>query len=53
MKKIIIIIIVILIGYLLSIVEYNKSEDIIRFRVIANSNSKEDIIMKEKVVKEL
>lgn len=53
MKKIIIIIIVILIGYLLSIVEYNKSEDIIRFRVIANSNSREDIIMKEKVVKEL
>lgn len=53
MKKIIIIIVVILIGYLLSIVEYNKSEDIIRFRVIANSNSKEDIIMKEKVVKEL
>ena len=53
MKKIIIIIVVILIGYLLSIVEYNKSEDIIRFRVIANSNSREDIIMKEKVVKEL
>lgn len=53
MKKIIIIIVVLLIGYLLSIVEYNKSEDIIRFRVIANSNSREDIIMKEKVVKEL
>ena len=39
--------------YLFSINEYNNSEEDIRFRIIANSNQKEDIIMKEKVVKEL
>ena len=53
MKKILIIVLVFITMYILSIDEYNMSEDTIRFRVIANSNSKEDIIMKEKVVKEL
>ena len=33
--------------------EYNTTEDSIRFRVIANSNSSRDIIMKEKVVSDL
>ena len=53
MKKIIIVILLVLTMYVLKIDEYNISEDTIRFRVIANSNNKEDIIMKEKVVKEL
>ncbi len=39
--------------YILSIDEYNTSEDTIRFRVISNSDSKKYIIMKEKVVNEL
>ena len=53
MKKIIMIVLLIISMYLFSINEYNTSEEDIRFRVIANSNQKDDIIMKEKVVKEL
>lgn len=53
MKKILLICSFILLLYLISYKEYNIGEDSIRFRVIANSNSSKDIIMKEKVVKEL
>ena len=53
MKKIILIISILLFMYLFSYKEYNNTEDSIRFRVIANSNSSRDIIMKEKVVNEL
>lgn len=53
MKKILFIIGLLFTMYVLQVDEYNTSEDTIRFRVIANSNKKEDIIMKEKVVKEL
>ena len=53
MKKIIIIIGILLCLYLYNTKEYNISEDMIRFRVIANSNSNKDILMKELVVKEL
>ena len=53
MKKILIIFLIFITMYILNIEEYNMSDDTIRFRVIADSNSKEDIIMKEKVVKEL
>jgi len=53
MKKIIIIVCLLVFMYALNNEEYNISEDTIRFRVIANSNSKKDILMKEKVVKEL
>ncbi len=53
MKKIIILVGFLLVMYILSIDEYNTSEDTIRFRVISNSDSKKDIIMKEKVVNEL
>lgn len=48
MRKIIIIVLIILGIYLLS----NKDDEI-RFRVISNSNDKNDILMKEKVVNEL
>ena len=53
MKKIIIVICVFVFMYLFNYNEYNISDDSIRFRVIANSNSIEDISMKEKVVNEL
>lgn len=53
MKKIILIISIILVIILLSNNNYNVTNDMIRFRVIANSNNGEDIIMKEKVVKTL
>ena len=53
MKKIILIISIILVIILLSNNNYNVTNDMIRFRVIANSNNSEDIIMKEKVVKTL
>ncbi|MGM9878284.1 MAG: stage II sporulation protein R [Bacilli bacterium] len=53
MKKIILITILLAI-IMYSVNEEDKiSEDAIRFRVIANSNSIEDITMKEKVVEEL
>ncbi len=54
MKKIIII--CISIALIITIIkndEYNLTEDTIRFRVIANSNSEKDIIMKEKVVEQV
>lgn len=53
MKKTILIISIILVIILLSNNNYNVTNDMIRFRVIANSNKSEDIIMKEKVVKTL
>ena len=53
MKKIVIIMCILLYMYLISYNEYNNTEDSIRFRVISNSNSSRDIIMKEKVVNEL
>ncbi len=53
MKKIVLIISIILVIILLSNNNYNVTNDMIRFRVIANSNNSEDIIMKEKVVKTL
>lgn len=54
MKKYLLILVLIIV----SLIFYNKedykiTEDAIRFRVIANSNSEEDIIMKEKVVSSL
>ena len=54
MKKIILIVLIII----FSLIFYNRkdyiiNEDSIRFRVIANSNNMNDIIMKEKVVSEL
>ena len=52
MKKIIILVLIVLM-YLFYYKEYNIFDDSIRFRVIANSNSMEDTIMKEKVVDEL
>ncbi len=53
MKKIMIAIILLVILYIYHYDEYNNIEDSIRFRVVANSNSSNDILMKEKVVKEL
>ena len=53
MKKIVLIVLIITLLYFLNMDEYNITEDSIRFRVIANSNSIKDIEMKEKVVKEL
>jgi stage II sporulation protein R len=53
MKKILFLIGILIIMYILNVDEYNMSDDTIRFRVIANSNSEKDIIMKELVVSEL
>ena len=53
MKKIIILILLILGIYYLSEDNYDLSKDAIRFRVIANSNSTIDILIKEKVVNKL
>lgn len=53
MKKILIILLFIFSLYLFSKDDFRISDDSIRFRVIANSNSEEDIKMKELVVKEL
>ena len=53
MKKLILILSIILFIIFMNNNEYNVEEDSIRFRVIANSNSAKDIIMKEKVVNEL
>lgn len=44
---------ILVIMYIFNRDEYNISDDSIRFRVIANSNSSLDIAMKEKVVNEL
>ena len=53
MKKIILVILVLISLYILSNNEVGITKDAIRFRVIANSNSSKDVIMKEKVVNEL
>lgn len=53
MKKILIIIIFFIFCVIYGSNEYIMNEDEIRFRVIANSNNVDDIIMKEKVVDEL
>ena len=50
MKKSIVIISIIIVSLLLCRTNYEISDDMIRFRVIANSNKSKDIIMKEKVV---
>ncbi len=53
MKKIFLIILVILTLLVISKNNYNLTKDAIRFRVIANSNSAKDILMKEKIVNSL
>lgn len=53
MKKILIVIIFFIFCVIYGSNEYIVNEDEIRFRVIANSNNVDDIIMKEKVVDEL
>lgn len=53
MKKILIIILALLMVIIISKKEYNLTEDAIRFRVIANSNSSKDILIKQIVVNEL
>lgn len=53
MKKIIILVFLVVGLYLYSYDEVKISDDSIRFRVIANSNSEEDILMKKLVVNEL
>jgi stage II sporulation protein R len=53
MKKIFLLVGIILIIMYLGNNKYNLTKDSIRFRVIANSNSSKDILMKEKVVSEL
>lgn len=50
MKKIVFLLLIILVLYIYSIDEYNVSSDMIRFRIIPNSNSYEDIYIKEKVI---
>lgn len=52
MKKIIYVLIFVMI-LVVSKPRYNLSEDMVRFRVISNSNSFKDVMMKEKVVNEL
>ena len=53
MKKIICGILFVIVIILVSKPRYNLSGDMVRFRVIANSNSSIDILIKEKVVNEL
>lgn len=53
MKKIFLIILAILTLLVISKNNYNLTKDAIRFRVIANSNSAKDILMKEKIVNSL
>lgn len=53
MKKILIVLLLLFGLYLFSKDDSRISDDSIRFRVIANSNSEEDIKMKELVVREL
>lgn len=53
MKKILVLLSLLSCLYLLYAKEYNADKDMIRFRVIAASNSSRDIMMKELVVKEL
>lgn len=53
MKKIIILIVLIFCLLLFSMDEYSVTKDAIRFRIIPNSNSINDILIKEKVVKRI
>ena len=53
MKKIILVLAIFIVMYLFYHNEYNNYENTIRFRVIANSNSSRDILMKERTVKEI
>ena len=53
MKKIIYVILIIVMILVVSKPRYDLSEDMVRFRVIPNSNSSKDILIKEKVVNEL
>lgn len=53
MKKIIYGILIIVMILVISKPRYDLSEDMVRFRVIPNSNSSKDILIKEKVVNEL
>lgn len=53
MKKIIYVILIIVMILVVSKPRYDLSGDMVRFRVIPNSNSSKDILIKEKVVNEL
>lgn len=53
MKKIFILLIVVISLLLFSLDDYNITKDAIRFRIIPNSNSVNDILIKEKVVKRI
>lgn len=53
MKKIFILLIVVISLLLFSLNECNITKDAIRFRIIPNSNSVNDILIKEKVVKRI
>ena len=53
MKKILIVASILVLIIILDVKEYNSTRDDIRFRVVANSNSPRDILIKEKVVNEL
>ncbi len=53
MKKIIYVILIIVMILVISKPRYDLSGDMVRFRVIPNSNSSKDILIKEKVVNEL
>ena len=50
MKKILLIVLIVVFVLLFSQKNYELTDDMIRFRVIANSNSAKDILMKEKIV---
>lgn len=53
MKKIIYLVLFVIVIIFVSKPRYNLSGDMVRFRVIPNSNSSIDILIKEKVVNEL
>ncbi len=53
MKKIIYVILIIVMILVVSKPRYDLSGDMVRFRVIPNSNSSKDILIKEKVVNEV
>ncbi len=53
MKKIIYVILIVVMILVISKPRYDLSGDMVRFRVIPNSNSSKDILIKEKVVNEL
>ena len=53
MKKIIYILLIVVMILIISKPRYDLSGDMVRFRVIPNSNSSIDILVKEKVINEL